>query len=127
MQTEFVIPVDVIDKTILIQGEVNHGVNSTLNKTAVVYTSVTVQETGDTVTNTCYIKTNTRNKIIELIHQTLLAGVESGNKLTVKITRKAATGDDNSDRNSVILKNIDVKLNRATAPVRGSANRFGVQ
>jgi len=127
LQTEFVIPVDVIDKTILIQSEVNHGTNSTLNKTAVIYTSVTVQETGDTITNTCYIKTNTRNKIIELIPQTLLAGLESGNKLTVKITRKAATGDDNSDRNSVILKNIDVKLNRATAPVRGSSNRFGVQ
>jgi len=127
LQTEFVIPVDVIDKSILIQGEITHAAGSTLNKTAILYTTVTVQETGESVSNTCEIKTNTENRITELIPQTILTGLESGNKLTVKITRKAATGNDNSDRNSVILKNIDVKLNRATAPVRGTSNSFGVQ
>lgn len=127
LQTEFVIPVDVIDKTILVQAEISHATNSTLNKTAVLYTTVTVKETGNSVTNTCYIKTNTDNKIIELIPQTLLTGIESGNKLEVKITRKAATGDDDSDRNSVLLKNLDVKLNRATAPVKSSSSGFGIQ
>ena len=56
-----------------------------------------------------------------------LDGVKAGNKITVKVTRKAATGDDNSDRNSVLLKSIKVKLNRASAPVSGTSNKFEIQ
>ena len=69
----------------------------------------------------------TDNKNVELIPQSLLSNLSAGNKIKVTVTRKAATGQDNSDRNSVVLKNINVKLNRATAPVKGSANKFSIQ
>ena len=126
LQTDFVIPDDVLDKSILIQGVVTHALSSTLNKTAVLYTTATIEKTGESVSNIIYIKSNTDSKTIEILPQTILSGIESGNKITVKITRKAATGEDDSDRNSVLLKSINVNLNRATAPVKGTANNFGL-
>ena len=127
LQTQFILPIDVIDDIIIVEGKITHAFGSTLNKTAVLYTTATIEETGESITHTTYLQSNIKNKITELIPQTLLDGIKSGNKVTVTITRKAATGEDNSDRNSVILKSINVKLNRATAPVQGTSNKFSIQ
>ena len=127
LQTEFIIPDDVVNNNLLITAKVSHGIGASTTKTAVLYTTAVIEETGETISNTIRVQTNSQEKIVELIPLNALNGVKAGNKITVKVTRKAATGDDNSDRNSVLLKSIKVKLNRASAPVSGTSNKFEIQ
>lgn len=127
LQTEFIIPDDVVNNNILITAKLSHGIGASTTKTAILYTTAIIEETGETISNTIRVQTNSKEKIVELIPLNALDGVKAGNKITVKLTRKAATGDDNSDRNSVLLKSIKVKLNRASAPVSGTSNKFEIQ
>ncbi len=127
LETEFVIPLDVIDKSILIEAKITHAQGSINNTRAVLYTTASIVGTSDTISNTVFITSNTEDKNVELIPQSILSNLKAGNKIKVSVVRKAATGQDNSDRNSVLLKNLNVKLNRATAPVSGSSNKFSIQ
>ena len=127
LETEFVIPLDVIDKSILIEAKITHAQGSINNTRAVLYTTASIVGTSDSITNTVFITSNTEDKNVELIPQSILSNLKAGNKIKVRVVRKAATGQDNSDRNSVLLKNLNVKLNRATAPVSGSSNKFSIQ
>jgi hypothetical protein len=127
LETEFVIPLDVIDKSILIEAKITHAQGSINNTRAVLYTTASIVGTSDSISNTVFITSNTEDKNVELIPQSILSNLKAGNKIKVTVIRKAATGQDNSDRNSVLLKNLNVKLNRATAPVSGSSNKFSIQ
>ena len=125
IQTTFTIPMDVLNERMHIQANVTHSPQIGGNTTAVLYTTALIQETGDTVSHTTKIGTGLENKPISLIPTTSLKGCSvAGRTIVVTVTRKAGTGDDDANTSSVVVNNLSVNLERASAHTRSGVSRF---
>ena len=125
IETTFVVPRDVMSNRINIQSTVTHSPIISETKTAVLYVTVTIEETNTSITHTVKLGTGIEKKIISLLPNTALDGLDTqGNHIKVNITRKAGTGDDDADTSSVTLHNIEVKMQRASAHTKSQADRF---
>ena len=126
IETQFTAPADVVDNRIIVTAKVSCGANSALSrKTAVLTTTATVRDTGQSVTHTTNISTNTLQQTVDLIPLTKLTGVSTPKaRIDVKVVRKPGTGSDDADTSSVILHNLDVRLNRAASPAKSDSSQF---
>ena len=117
-------PENVVNDDIIVTAKVSCGSINT-SQTAVLETTVTNTETGASVTGTASISTNTDRKTIDLIPSTTLAGISTPKtRLEVVIVRKPGTGSDNANTQSVILHNLDVRMNRAATPTASKSAQF---
>jgi hypothetical protein len=90
-----------------------------------LYVTVSNENAGVTVTNEVKVYTGTSNKIIDILPEQTISGLrKSNNRILVRITRKPGTGSDTADATSVILKNLSVKMQRASANTGSSADKF---
>ena len=88
-------------------------------------TTATVRDTGQSVTHTTNISTNTLQQTVDLISLTKLTGVSTPKaRIDVKVVRKPGTGSDDADTSSVTLHNLDIKLNRAASPAKSDSSQF---
>lgn len=126
IETQFTAPADVVDDRIIVTAKVSCGANSALSrKTAVLTTTATVRDTGQSVSHTTNISTNTLQQTVDLIPLTKLTGVSTPKaRIDVKVVRKPGTGSDDADTSSVILHNLDVRLNRAASPAKSDSSQF---
>ena len=126
IETQFTAPADVIDDRIIVTAKVSCGANSALSrKTAVLTTTATVKDTGQSVSHTTNISTNTLQQTVDLIPLTKLTGVSTPkSRIDVKVVRKPGTGSDNADTSSVILHSLDVRLNRAASAAKSDSSQF---
>jgi hypothetical protein len=91
----------------------------------VLETTATIVETNTSVSNTVKISTNTTRKNVQLLPLTTLQGLKtSKNRVEVKIVRKPGTGNDTADTSSLILHNLDIRMNRASIPSKGNSVQF---
>jgi len=124
LETQFTTPEDVVNDKLNITAKVTCGGSGT-GGNAVLEVTATIPNTGTTVTNTVNIPTNTENKIIDLIPITKLTGLKtSKERVEVKIVRKPGTGNDNANNTSVILHNLDVRMERASVPGKATSAQF---
>jgi len=90
-----------------------------------LYVSIGNEGVGTRVTNEVKIYTGTSKKIIDILPEQAISGLrKSGNRILVRITRKPGTGSDTADATSVVLKNLSVKMQRASANTGSSADKF---
>ena len=125
IQTTFTIPMDVLNERIHIEADITHAANLGGNTTAVLYTTAHIENTGDSVTHTTSIGTGLNKKPVSLLPTTSLKGANvAGRKITVTVTRKAGIGDDDANTTSVVVNNLNVRLERASAQTRSATSRF---
>tara|TARA_R100001463_G_scaffold117616_1_gene173224 strand:- start:336 stop:7148 length:6813 start_codon:yes stop_codon:yes gene_type:complete len=126
IETQFTAPADVVDDRIIVTAKVSCGANSALSrKTAVLITTATVKDTGQSVTHTTNISTNTLQQTVDLIPLSKLTGVSTPkSRIDVKVVRKPGTGNDDADTSSVILHSLDVRLNRAASAAKSDSSQF---
>jgi len=125
IETTFVVPRDVLTNRVNIQATVTHSPLVATDKTAVLYITILIEETGATLTETIRIGTGINQKIISLVPTKPLAGIKAaGNHIKITITRKPGVGDDDADTTSVTLHNLDVKMQRAVAHSRSLSSEF---
>ena len=125
IETSFVVPQDILNNRMTIQAYVTHSPKVANYTDAVLYVTVVVEETGETVTNTVKIKSGIRNQIINLLSNKAIKGLrKSGRKIKVTVTRKPGIGDDDANTTSITLHNLDVKMRRASAHTSSSSNKF---
>ena len=126
LETSFVVPNDILSNRMSIQATSTHSPLSASGKTcAVLYVTVSNENAGVTVTNEVKVYTGTSNKIIDILPEQTISGLrKSNNRILVRITRKPGTGSDTADATSVILKNLSVKMQRASANTGSSADKF---
>ncbi len=125
LQTQFVIPNDIVSNRFAIKAKVTHGALVATDTRAVLEVTATVKETGQSVTNTVKIKTGTKNQYVNLIPLTAFTGLKTpGNTVIVDIVRKAGQGDDTSHTTSVVLSNLEVKMKRAVVTGGANTNQF---
>tara|TARA_R100000655_G_scaffold29620_2_gene59894 strand:- start:18404 stop:25429 length:7026 start_codon:yes stop_codon:yes gene_type:complete len=126
LETTFVVPEDVLSNRISIEAKATHAPTSIAgNKTALLYVTVTNQDNNASVTHTARIGAGKNNETLSILPEVPLSGLnKAGRKIKVTITRKPATSDDDSDASSVVLKNISVKMQRASAHTKSSSNNF---
>ena len=116
IQTTFIIPTDVISNRISIEGNITHGPIISDDAIGILYITATIEETGESVSHTLKVRTGIDNQKMNLIPLTVLTGLKSAGKtVKITITRKAGTGRDTADTTSINLKNLKVKLHRASA------------
>ena len=124
LQTQFTTPEDVINDDIIITAKVSCG-KGNVKATAELEVTATVEDTGTSVTNTVKLSTNTQQQTIDLLPRTTLSGLKTPkNRISVTIVRKPGTGNDNANTSSVILHNLDVRMNRASIAGKSNATQF---
>jgi hypothetical protein len=125
IETTFLVPKDIMSNKMSIQAKVTHSPIVAINNAAVLYVTVVIKDTGETVTNTVKIRSGTRNQIINLLPMRAIKGLRnSGRNIKITVTRKAGIGEDNANTTSVILHNLDVKMQRASAHTASSSAQF---
>jgi hypothetical protein len=124
IETTFTIPIDVLNEKIHIEGDITHGPDALNNTTAVLYTTARTAS-GNSVTHTTTISTGLDKSPVTLLPTTSLKGANvAGEKITVTITRKAGTGDDDSDTSSVVINNLNINMDRASAHTQSGTSKF---
>jgi hypothetical protein len=125
IQTEFIVPADVLNDRISIEAIATHSPNIDQKKIAVLYVTVTCLEEGVSTTNTVRVNTGLDKKRITLLPKTPLVGLDkSGNKVRVEIKRQPGVGEDIGDTSSVVLHNLEIKSQRASANTRSASSQF---
>ena len=128
LETTFVVPNDILSNRMSIDATVTHSpLAPSGNKTAVLYVTISNEQANVTKTNTVKINTGVSNKVLYILPEMAVKGLnKAGNKIKVRITRKPATGDDDADATSVVLKNLNVKMQRAAINTSSSASKFTI-
>ena len=125
IETLFIVPRDVLNNRLNIQARVTHGPFVATDTNASLYITARVEETGKSITHTANLGTGIRHRVINLLPTNALSGLDTaGNTIRITITRKAGVGDDDANTTSVILHNLDVKMERASAHTRSDSSRF---
>ena len=124
IETTFTIPIDVLNEKIHIEADITHSPEGLSNTTAVLYTTATTAS-GYSATHTTTISTGLDKSHVTLLPTTSLKGANvAGEKITVTITRKAGTGDDDSDTSSVVINNLNINMDRASAHTQSGTSKF---
>ena len=128
LETTFIVPNDILSNRMSIDATVTHSpLAPSGNKTAVLYVTITNEQANVTKTNTVKINTGVSNKVLHILPEMAVKGLnKAGNKIKVRITRKPGTGDDDADATSVVLKNLNVKMQRAAINTSSSASKFTI-
>jgi len=125
IQTSFVVPQDVLSNRVKITASVSHGEFLSNTDYGILYIDVHCIESGSTISNTVNISRGIDRKTITLIPTTPLKGLNTiGNNIRVTLTRKPNTGKDTANETSIILHNLDVKMERASAHTSSSSAKF---
>ncbi len=125
LQTQFTTPEDVVNDNLSITAKVSCGIASPSADTAVLETTATIVETGVSVSHTTSISTNTDKKEVSLIPLTSLLGLKTPKqRVEVTIVRKPGTGSDDADTSSVVLHNLDVRMERGSVPGKVTSAQF---
>ena len=125
LQTQFTTPEDVVNNNISITAKVSCGIASPTADTAVLETTATVVDTGVSVSHSTTISTNTDKKEVSLLPLTSLAGLKTPKqRVEVTIVRKPGTGNDDADESSVVLHNLDVRMERGSVPGKMTSAQF---
>jgi len=125
LQTQFTTPEDVVNNNLSITAKVSCGIANLSADTAVLETTATIVETGVSVSHTTSISTNTDKKEVSLIPLTSLAGLKTPKqRVEVTIVRKPGTGSDDADESSVVLHNLDVRMERGSVPGKVTSAQF---
>ena len=125
IETTFLVPTDVLSNQINIKASVTHSPLVATDKTAVLYITALIEETGQTITDTVRIGTGVNRSKISLLQNNPLSGLNvAGRHVKITITRKAGVGDDDADTTSVTLHNLDIKMQRAVAHSRSLSSHF---
>jgi hypothetical protein len=125
IQTDFSVPRDILSNRLSIQANVTHSPSVAGDTKAVLYVTVTVKETGETVTNSVKVGSGVSNQTISLLPNRPIAGLrKSGRHIKVTITRKPGIGDDNANTTSVTLHSLDIRMQRASAHTASSSSQF---
>jgi len=130
IETTFTIPTDILSNRLTVQANITHSpsVGNTVSTTftrGILYITVTIEETGETITNEVKVRTGIRNKTITLLSNKPITGLRnSGKKVKITITRKAGIGEDNADTTGITIHNLDVKMQRASAHTTSISNQF---
>ena len=125
IETLFIVPRDVLNNRLNIQARITHGPFVATDTNASLYITARVEETGKSITHTANLGTGIRHRVINLLPTNALSGLDTaGNTIRITITRKAGVGDDDANTTSVILHNLDVKMERASAHTRSDSSRF---
>jgi hypothetical protein len=126
LETSFIVPSDILSNRMSIQATATHSpLSSSGKKSAILYVTVINEQAGVEVTSEVNVNTGLNNRIIDILTEQPIKGLNTrGNKIKVIITRKPGTGDDDADSTSVVLKNLNVKMQRASAHVSSSASDF---
>ena len=124
LETQFTTPEDVVNDNIAISAKVSCGAGA-LGAVAVLETTATIVQTNTSVSHTVKISTNTSRQSVDLLPLTKLQGLSNPkNRVEIKIVRKPGTGSDTADTSSVILHNLDVRMDRASIPGRTNSTQF---
>ena len=125
IETTFVVPTDVLSNQINIKASVTHSPLVATDKTAILYITALIEETGQTITDTVRIGTGVNRSKVSLLQNNPLSGLNvAGRHVKITITRKAGIGDDDADQTSVTLHNLDIKMQRAVAHSRALSSHF---
>ena len=126
VETNFVVPSDILNNTISIDCLATHAPSSANgHKTAVLYVDVFREEDYTTTySNTVNIISGCNSKFTVLLPSTVIANLVAGDNLIIKITRKPGTGNDNSDASSVAIRNLNIKMRRASAQTESYSEGF---
>ena len=124
LESQFVTPEDVVNDDITITAKVTCGTGAA-GAVAVIETTATIVETQTSVSHSVKISTNTTRQTVDLLPLTKLQGLKNNkNRVEIKIVRKPGVGSDTAATSSVILHNLDVRMNRASIPGKGNAVQF---
>jgi len=125
VETSFVVPEDVLSNRIKVTACVSHSEFLSITDYAVFYVSTECVETGQIIDTTVNVRRGLDKQTITLVPTTPLKGLDTiGNNIKITITRKPNTGNDTANETSVVLHNIDVKMQRAVAHTPSSSARF---
>ena len=126
VETNFVVPSDILNNTISIDCLATHSPSSANgHKTAVLYVDVFREEDYTTTySNTVNIISGCNSKFTVLLPSTVIANLVAGDNLIIKITRKPGTGNDDSDASSVAIRNLNIKMRRASAQTESYSEGF---
>jgi hypothetical protein len=125
VETSFVVPEDVLSNRIKVTACVSHSEFLSITDYAVFYVSTECVETGQIIDTTVNVRRGLDKQTITLVPTTPLKGLDTiGNNIKITITRKPNTGNDTANETSVVLHNIDVKMQRAAAHTPSSSARF---
>ena len=125
IETQFKVPLDVLTDRLNVQAIITHNPEIGSSTTAILYTTVTVENTGYSITHTSRIGTGNKKRPISLLPTRSVSGAGvAGNTIKVTVTRKPGVGDDDADTSSVTINDLDVVLQRASAHSKSSISQF---
>jgi len=126
LETHFIVPNDILSNKMSIQATTTHAPSTPVGgKNAVLYVTVFNEQAGTETTSEVKIPTGVSNRVVDIMPEQPVSGLnKGGNKIRVIITRKPTIGDDNADTTSVVIKNLNVKMQRASAHTSSSASKF---
>ena len=118
------VPENVVGKLVVVDAVVSLENVEGSAKVAVVKTTIECVETGESLSVTTGIPTDTLNTQFSLGSVSLEGASTVNNTIKVTIERQAGNGNDTALETSLVLHNVRVRFNRATNPARSGTSRI---
>ena len=118
------VPENVVGKLVVVDAVVSLEELEGSAKVAVVKTTIECVETGESLSVTTGIPSDTLNTQFTLGSVSLEGASTVNNTIKVTIERQAGNGTDTALETSLVLHNVRVRFNRATNPARSGTSRI---